>query len=182
MRETNEDGRKTDLTIRRDSAIKEAGPERVYGWVEAGVSTRDIARKLNLGGDDTAMWAVQNWLRQDEDRYEKAKRRSVEAHMEKAGEVYGDEAPESTADAKWRNDRSGFHRWVAELRAGLRNKDGTTVNVNLGQLHLDALRRKGSMSQNPDRVEPRSRPEPIEGEYRVEDGKSAQDDYPASVK
>lgn len=173
MGEQKTDGRKTALTRRRDAAIEEVGAEEVYGWVETGLSARQIAEKLGLDADeDRAMWAVHNWLQSDPERYARAKERSVEGLADRALQVYGDEPPETTADGTWRDRKAGHLRWLAELRAGF-SRDGVNVNIDLGQLHLDALRKRGSMAHNPDRVEP----EPIDAEYEVEEEGNPRDKY-----
>jgi hypothetical protein len=164
--EGGHDGRSTALTRSRDAAIAEVGEEAVYDMVATGMTHREIANALGLDGDKhNAQRAVAKWLRRDPDRYEAAKRASVDAIAEKAGEVYGEEAPESTADAKWRNDRSGYFRWLAELRSGV-NRNGINVNLDIGALHLDALKRAGSMEGA------QQEREIIEGEYEEVKGES----------
>lgn len=154
---------KTALTKARDAAVAEAGGvEVLYGYVEAGLSMTQIADRIGLDVPaEKARWTIRDLLRRDSERYDAAKEASAEAHMQMAGAVYGDEAPTSTADAKWRNDRSGWHRWMAELRSGLREKGSVNVNVDIGQLHLDALRQLGSMPTRED-------PETVEADYVIE--------------
>jgi hypothetical protein len=168
----------TALTRKRDAAIEEAGPDAVYGWVSEGLSIREVANELGLDGtDQNVRWSVRNWLRRDEDRYNEAKAASVDALAERAYQIYGDEAPETTADGTWRDRKAGHLRWLADLRAG-RNKDGVNVNLSVNELHLDALRKKGHM--------PRPKGEVQDAEYEVleeapQADASAQEGYPSSV-
>lgn len=158
MTDRDESGRfaSTALTRKRDTAIAnlEGGDDALYGMVAAGMSLRAISNELGLdGADSNTRAAVYQYLRRDMARYDEARRLSAESHAEMAGEVYGDTAPETTADAKWRNDKSAWHRWMAETRdPSLRGKAGVEVNVDIGQLHLDALRAGGRLELNPDLV------------------------------
>lgn len=169
----------TALTKKRDMAITEAGgADTLYGLVESGKTHREIANALGLdGGDYTTQRAIREYLRRDPDRYEDARRESAEALAERAGEVYGDEAPVTSADAKWRHDLSGYWRWLAETRDPSIRQAGVNVNVDVGSLHLDALRTSGRMTLNPDLVgrdvttteKLRESFEAEEAEYEVED-------------
>jgi hypothetical protein len=140
------------------------------------MSHREMATALGLDGSDyTTQQAIRTYLRRDPDRYEEAKRESAESLAERAGEVYGDEAPTTSADAKWRNDKSGWYRWMAETRDPSIRQAGVSVNVDIGSLHLDALRASGRMTLNPDGVKDRDvtttekMREAVEADYEVED-------------
>lgn len=158
------DGRTTALTLQRDAAIERIGADAVYGMVASGRSLREIAETLGLPSDHKSRWAISQWITRDTERYDEARAASVDALAERAGEVYGETRPVDSADAKWRNDRSGYFRWLAEIRAiGFGDRNGVTVKVDIGQLHLDALRSAGRQELNPDRVEVE------EADYEIEE-------------
>lgn len=132
-------GGRTALTRKRDAAIAEAGVGAVLALVRAGLSMREIAGRIGLEATPENGARVSDWLRNNADGdFEEARRDSADALAEKAFDLYGDRAPVTSADAKWRNDRAGHVRWLAELRSGMRDKNGVTLNVQ--QLHLEALR------------------------------------------
>lgn len=165
---TTGDGRgshmQTALTRKRDEAIEEIGEEELYKLVEEGLSMREIATELGLDdpGSARTQSAVRSWLRRDKDRYSEAKRLSAEALAEKAGEVYGDKAPTSTADAKWRNDLSGYLRWLSEQRSG-GNRGDVNISISFEERFLAQLRKSGRMPRREDE------PEAIEAEIIEED-------------
>lgn len=95
--------------------------------------------------------AVQAWIRTDRDRLrplvEEARRDAGEVRAETAVEHF-DDLPEdpSTAQVQVAKERSGYDRWLAGVwNEQYRDQRGAQVNVNLnvGQLHLDALRAEG---------------------------------------
>lgn len=145
------------------SAVAEAGgDETLYGFVEAGRSASEILDALGLDRTEEGTWVVYRLLNSNPERYEEAKRISADALAERAFELYGEDTPETSADAKWRNDRAGHMRWLAELRSGNLDGGGVNVQVDIGQLHLDALRQAGGRDMIPQR-------EAVEAEYTVED-------------
>lgn len=173
----------TALTRTRDAAIAELGEEAVFAMVAGAAPMREIADALGLDGKDyNARRAVYQWLRRPEnrERYEEAKAMSAEVHAELAGEVYGETEPLTAAGAKWRNDRSGWHRWMAETRDPSLRRAGVEVNVDVAALHMEALKAGGSMDLNPDFVrEVRGKPDAAsvlreqairEAEFEVEEG------------
>jgi hypothetical protein len=139
----------TSLTLARNAAIEKAGPDTVYDYLRSGMTAKEIAGRLGLEQTQEAANSVRNWLkRHNREAYDAARKDSAEALEEKAFETYGDRAPVTSADAKWRNDRAGHLRWLADLRSG-RSDKSAAVQINFGSLHLEALRNQG---ENPHRV------------------------------
>lgn len=139
----------TELTRKRDAAIGqlENGGDTVYAMVAAGLSASEIAEELGLDGNKPVVrQSIYTWLQRNDEKYEEAKRISAEAHAELAGEAYGDTVPATSAEAKWRNDRSNWHRWMAEQRSPDFGR-GDGLQVSIGELHLSALRQAGSMEK-----------------------------------
>lgn len=167
-----EDGKFKSTALSRSvrSAVAEAGGDEVlYGYVEAGLSASEILETLGLERSERGTYVVYRILNSDPERYEEAKRISADAHAERAGEIfemYGEKPDGSltSAQAKLMADKANWHKWLAELRAG-RMRGGVEVNVDVGQLHLDALRQVGSRKSA-------QRSEPVEADYEIEEGVS----------
>lgn len=137
------DGRSTALTRSRDRAIEKAGGvETLYGWIEGGETLMGIAGRLGLDTNDAASKsAVLRVLSSDPERYEAAKRASVDSIAEKAN-TFDRGVPESSAEAAHNRDESGYWRWLADMRAG--RNEGVNINLNVGDPHLRALKMLGS--------------------------------------
>jgi hypothetical protein len=140
-------GRKaTELTKARDKAVAEAGGlDALYAHLAAGQSINAICKAIGLPVGMASYKTVHELMTRDRERYDAARRESADAHAELAGAVYGEEAPESTAKARWLHDRSGWHRWMSDLYSGRLDKSNTSVTLNIGQLHLEALKASGSV-------------------------------------
>jgi hypothetical protein len=127
----------TAITAARDAAIAKIGPEAVYDFVRAGLTMPQIAERLGLPPE--AAEDVRNWLRRkDPEAYQQARKDSADAHEDRALSVLGERAPATNADASWRRDKMKYHQWVSDLRSGRR--DQAQIQVNIGQMHLDALK------------------------------------------
>lgn len=138
-------GPKSAISDARDAALAPlGGVDALYDFVAAGMTFGEICKELGLPNDAQHQQSLRKLARRDPQRYDEAKQQSVERLQEKAGEVYGETAPVTSADAKWRNDRSNYYRWLAEWRGGILEKSAVAVNVDIGQLHLEALRAAGS--------------------------------------
>lgn len=137
----------TNLTKSRDMAVEAAGGvDAIYPLVAAGLSMTEVAKEIGLDGTAREGEALRQLLRRDETRWGEARRDSADAISEKA-DTYGDEAPVTSADAKWRNDRSGYFRWLTEFRADLLGQPG--VQINIGLEHLQALKEANARHRPP---------------------------------
>ena len=140
--------------------------EVVFDRVAAGEEIEAIARDFGLTARTFYRWAKATPERASE--WEAAREASAHAHAEKAGKVLEDARAEgeklTAAQASVAGRLADFHRWLAEKRG--RKEYGPeaaklAVNFDFGQLHLEALQSKGSMSLPSGRV--------VEGEFEVED-------------
>jgi hypothetical protein len=133
----------TAVTIARDRAIEKAGGlDAVYAMAGAGMSMPEICAELGIDTGRVSSHAVRQLLKRDPDRWAAAKEDSADALAEKALEALGTEEPATTAAARWRSDKSGWYRWMSEVRGGLKGQGGVTINI--GALHLEALKAAGS--------------------------------------
>lgn len=99
--------------------------QTVYAWIKAGGPERQAA-------------------------FDAARRVSAEVAVEEAQQILDDaENVDTAAKASIARARSDFRRWLASVRdRSTYGEKGVQVNVgiNLGALHLDALRARGSAS------------------------------------
>lgn len=150
-------------------AIEECGGEE-YIWerVADGDSMKTIAQSLGF-----SRGLLYKWINRDKERrrakLKEARELSADAHAEDAGEVLDDlsEQPGVTsAEVQLANARANYRKWLAGVRNreeyGERQQAGITVNV--GSLHLDALRAAGSMELSPPSADGDGEPELLEAE------------------
>lgn len=130
-------------------ALNDAGEEEILALFADGNSVGQIARRYGV-----SRRSVFNWLdaggEERKQRWEAAKKDAAEAYVEKAEEVLEDmgstETPQHMARAK---ELANHYRWkAAKLDRSTYGDDKASLNLNLnlGNLHLDALRQIGSMS------------------------------------
>jgi hypothetical protein len=139
---------KTTALARRVS--KPGGLEPILARTEEGETWTSIAASYDCSPRTlkVALKRAGAW-----DAVLEARRASADAHAEMAADVLDDLARRSdegevlgSADVSLARSRSEYRRWLAGVRD--REQYGTrdaqaTVNVTIGDLHLDALRRAG---------------------------------------
>jgi hypothetical protein len=126
------------------------GDDWFFGQVEGAVSMPKIA--LQVGCSKSQLYAWMDLLPGRRERYERAKKMSAETLAEDAHDIPEELAsrkvfaPQDVALAKLRVDTK--MRRAAQIDPEhYGEKAGINVNVlNVGELHLDALRKLGSMS------------------------------------
>ena len=130
--------------------VEEAGGDHViFDMIAEGTPLGKIAQRFNVSRPMLYKWRDHSPRKESRRRYwTEAMKLRAEAHEEKAGEVLGDKPPITSADARWRSDKSNYHKWQAAVYD--RDKYGdkpadVNVTVNAGSLHLDALRKHGRM-------------------------------------
>lgn len=139
---------------------------------------RDLARRIeDQGGDavildriadgdtitkiardwDVSRRMIYDWIHLDEEReqaWAKAKTMSADALVDQAADAL-ESAPATptNADVSLIDKRVNFKKWLAAKRDrdqyGEEEKRGVEVNVNLQELHLNALREAGGMNGHP---------------------------------
>lgn len=156
---------KTELTapaaIELERVVEQAGEAAVFRLVEAGMTLNGICEHLGLVGTgasrEQARQALIRWLNKRPEDYEEAKRISALALVEQGGAILDNEGkpPETAAEARWLSDRAGWRRWLAETRDPDQFSKSADVEVNmtLGEAHLQALIKHGSMPRHDDDVE-----------------------------
>jgi transposase-like protein len=121
----------------------------IFDRIGSGEAVKRIAEDYGVGYE-----TLRRWINKSDERrkaYEQAKRDSADALVEEAGEILDnaptDSAPQVTKAVK----RADHKRWLAGKRDREQYGDdkGAQVNVNLdlGALHLDALRAAGRMPE-----------------------------------
>jgi hypothetical protein len=125
----------------------EGGDEVVFRRVAAGET---IASIMESYARDRDCWYT--WIRAGGDkrrtRWEEAKKQSADALVDRAGEILDGAADaNSTAQVMIAKERASHRKWLASVRdrETYGDRNGPAVQVNIQQLHLDALRKLGSM-------------------------------------
>lgn len=124
--------------------------DQIFEAIADGFSIREVAKRFGGVGREI----FYHWLEQSspetKQRWAEARKRSAEAHAEKALDVL-DEAGNAEllipAEVSLAREKSGYHRWLAGVldkdTFGPPNAAGVQVNLNIGELHLNALKAGG---------------------------------------
>lgn len=128
--------------------------DEIMEKVEAGEYIRQIAREA--GCSAVGLRYAINQDPELAERFEAAKIASADALLMSAEQILADgEATASSAHASIARERAGYKKWLAGKRSAEYSDQQVTavqVNLDVGALHLDALRRHGHMS-HPDEIE-----------------------------
>lgn len=128
--------------------------DEIFEWIASGESPERIARKLGTSRRMLYHWRDQEGHKEErQKRWSEAMAASGDAHVERARALLqrtvrkggAVTSPHVSAVSSLVN----FEKWLAGVKnpAKYGEKSAATVNVNIGQLHLDALRLKGNMGQ-----------------------------------
>lgn len=156
------------------------GEEWVFNFVAEGLSMKKVAERI--GASSRGMLYL--WIDMDRDRrrrlLQEARERSADAHAEDGLEILDGleaEMAVTSAEVQRANSRANYRKWLA----GVRNREaygepkaGVDVNVNIGSLHLDALRAHANseaLDESGLTAVPPSTPEaePVEADYTIEE-------------
>lgn len=132
---------------------EEGGDDVIFDRVAAGESLKSIA-----GSYDISVTQLYRWIYGGRTSphptdptprtlaYKEAKAMSAESLADEAGEILDDARPVTSAEATMTKARAEHRRWLAGIRDREQFGDAQpqlAVNVNLGDLHLQALMAKG---------------------------------------
>lgn len=124
----------------------------VFEPLADGASLGTIAAELGVSRPYMYVWRDHKEHRERRrEKWELAMKLSASTHAELAGEVLEKLAAKgviTNADVNLAKARSEYRRWLAGKRdpeAFGDKQEQVQVNVSIGQLHLDALRARGSM-------------------------------------
>ena len=127
----------------------DGGSSAVIDRVADGETMVDIAKEYNVSRSTLMRWVKKDEARHD--AYKLAKSESADALVEEAGEILDDASTKSGPDVQKARSRAEHRRWVASKRDRAQYGDDAkalvAVNLDLGSLHLDALRQVGHMDQ-----------------------------------
>jgi hypothetical protein len=120
------------------SVHKFGGEAAVFAALSCGVTLKEMSARLDVTED--AFWG---WIRSNEDRHAAfARAREAAAHLlaEQTLDIADTATPQDAQVAKLRTDT---RRWLASKwnQGVYGDKAATTVNVNVTDLHLQALRK-----------------------------------------
>lgn len=133
-----------------NAAVEAEGDEAVFKHIAAGKTMNEVGAVFGLDRDTIYKW-IHEGGEEREAAWKAAKRRSADALAEEGMKIL-DEAEEVTnsAQATVARSRAEYRKWLA----GVRNRDdygpaagpAVTLNLGIGELHLDALRQRGAMA------------------------------------
>jgi hypothetical protein len=143
-------GGRPELEALSESVRLAGGEDYMFGRIADGDSVLKIMKDFGLS---RAMWY--RWLDLEPEtrraRYAEAQKLSADAYAETAGDildVLSNKDGVTSPEVQLASARAGHRKWLASVR----NKDVygdaknlLTVNLNVADLHLDALRQHGVM-------------------------------------
>jgi transposase-like protein len=134
--------------------IDEAGgDEVVWSLVRSGMYIKDVAQSFGVSYDTLMDWVKRGGPERSRG-YDEAKRDSADALVER-GLVTLEEADEQLTSAVNKAAKiADYLKWMAAKRDRKQYGDGpsTAIVVDMGQLHLDALRARGSLAEHKEPV------------------------------
>lgn len=144
------------------------GDDWVFGFVAEGHSMRKVAELTGC----SSRGLLYSWIKLggDERKRRLTEARKLSAHCvaEDAGEILDNLAtsttPISSADVSLATSRARYRQWLA----GMRNREeygdkaGVEVNITVGEMHIDALRRHSAAA-----IEAREAEQVAEADYEV---------------
>jgi hypothetical protein len=143
---------------------KVGGDDHIFDQIADGAPMRKIAEPFGYSRQMIYAW-IHMGGPEREKRWEEAKQTAAHALVEDAGDILDAARPVTSAEASHLKARVEHKRWLASVfnRKVYGDDSGKIdVNLNIGQLHLDALRAAGSRPALP-------APEAQEAEYEVVD-------------
>lgn len=128
------------------------GDDYIFDRLAGGDPVGAIARDLGVSRPYLYTWRNQRpeaLAAERRRRWEESIELSADAKEEEGAEILDDLAARdivTSAEVQLATSRARYRQWQAETRNRTRygNETGTVINVNLGSLHLDALRARGS--------------------------------------
>lgn len=126
------------------------GDDFVFDLIADGLPMRKVAEATGC----SSRGLLYSWIKLGGDerrrRLEEARKLSAHATAEDAGEILDDLAksavPITSADVSLATSRAKYRQWLA----GMRNREdfgdraGVEVNISIGEMHIDALRRNSA--------------------------------------
>lgn len=140
-------GRKPGKPTFAERVAADGGDEIIFRRIASGELVTDIMESYGYSRDMMYQWINQGGEARRQ-AFEDAKRQSAEALAEQAGRIIDAAADAtSTAAVMVARERMGYRKWLAGIRdrETFGERAGAEIQVNIGQLHLDALRARGSV-------------------------------------
>lgn len=138
------------------------GDEVVFDQIAGGATMEEVASSFRGFLDDRPDFPSRQWMytwihaggEEREQAWKEAKRIAAHIHMEEAGEILENDgqAPVTSAEMSWLKERAGHKKHLAEtFNSDMYGEEqqGVNVNLDIGSLHLQALRQAGRMELAP---------------------------------
>lgn len=129
------------------------GDDYIFDLIADGVPMKRIAEPFGVSRPMLYQWRdLQPHREERRARWEAAMKASAEAKLEEGEEILDECSGSTSPEVQLANSRANYKMKIAEMRDPDRfgKKAGeVNVNLNIGQLHLDALRQLGHMDKRP---------------------------------
>lgn len=134
--------------------IPRFGEDEIFQWLEDGKYLRDLAKKLKCSHGDVYKWLAEGELGQDgktarQRRWNDAKKVRATTMLETAGKLLEEANPETSAEANLIKTRVNHLQYMASKLSPDEFGDRPpqqNINLDVGSLHLDALRQYGKLT------------------------------------
>jgi hypothetical protein len=135
---------------------KIGGDDVIFDQIAEGLPMREIAAPFGFSRQMIYAWIHSPTVGGGPDRerrWEEAKAIAAHSLIERAGEILDEADPANSAEASIIQARSNHRKWLASVYNRKAYGEDTPgkidLNLNIGSLHLDALRVSGSMAGRP---------------------------------
>jgi hypothetical protein len=123
--------------------------ELLFARMLSGESPRKLMARYGVSRDMFYLWLGRDTSGERRRLYDEAKVLSADGHADLAGDVLealADKGIPLSSEVQLASARSNYHRWLAECRDRVQfgKAQTATMQINIGSLHLDALRAAGS--------------------------------------
>lgn len=139
-----------EFVRRLEEASAAAGHETPMDYVLERIANGDSLSKIALEVGNMSRWTLYLWIKQDEERlriYEHAREVGAAALVDQAQEILDTADVKNPAAVMSARNRAAFRQWQAAMQDrktfGRPTAPATQVNLSIGALHLDVLRKHG---------------------------------------
>lgn len=137
-----------------DKKVSGFGEEQIFQWLEDGKYLRDLAKKLKCNHGDLYRWLAEGELGQDgktarQRRWNEAKKIRAAVLLEEARDLLETAKPATSAEANLIKTRVNHLQFEAAKLSPDEFGDKQPqqqINLDIGSLHLDALRQYGKLT------------------------------------
>jgi len=138
-----------------EAAALDAGYDDAIHYIIERIANGESLVKIAKDVGQMSRWTLYIWLKDDPERwrlYQQAREVGADALVDEAQEILDTADHKDSASVASARNRAQFRQWQAEMRNPRtfgRPTAKTEVNLNVGLLHLDTLRKLGGPESLP---------------------------------